>query len=185
MIIQLLWLDRYEVHVACQTLAELAVSVSLDPSARALMIALCILYQTTPQCTKSPVYFHASATQPQFLAPLYYDTRFLQEGSRAIKCPSLPLQLAGGKKVQEALTWSGMLEHFLGSESAIRGCRRSRSHCVRSRHPWDSDGNVGVFDCLQSDSPTSGQDGVPPGTRLTRIKAQQLVLKPLAHWWGK
>jgi hypothetical protein len=100
-IIQLLWLDRHEVHAARQTLAELAVSVSLDLSARALMIALCILYQTTPQCTKSPVYFHASATPPQFLAPLYYDTRFLLGRSRVIKCPSLPLQLAGGKKVRK------------------------------------------------------------------------------------
>jgi hypothetical protein len=51
------------------------------------------------------------------------------------------------------------------------------------------DGNVGaldsedvymvaVLDCLQSDSPTSGQEGESPRTRLTRIKAQQLVLKP-------
>jgi hypothetical protein len=37
---------------------------------------------------------------------------------------------------------------------------------------------VAVLDCLQSDSPTSGQEGEPPGTRLTRIKDQQLVLKP-------
>jgi hypothetical protein len=34
-----------------------------------------------------------------------------------------------------------------------------------------------VVDCLQSDSPTSGQEGEPPWTRLARIKAQQLVLK--------
>jgi glutathione synthase len=82
-----------------------------------------------------------------------------------------------------------MLEHFLGSESAIWGCRRNRSHCVRKRHPLYLDGDVGaldsedvdivaVVDCLQSDSPTSGREGEPPGTRLTRIKAQQLVLKP-------
>jgi hypothetical protein len=134
-IIKLLWLDRHEVHVTCQTLAELAISVSLDPSTGALMITLRILYQTTPQRTKAPVYFHASATPPEFLAPLYYDTLFLLERSRAIKCPSLSLQLASGKKVQKALTWSGMLERFLGSESAIWGCRRNRSHCVRNRHP--------------------------------------------------
>jgi hypothetical protein len=189
MIIKLFWLDGHEVHVTSQTLAELAISVSFHPSTRALMITLRILLQTTPQRTISAVYFHASAIPPDFLAPLYYDTRFLLGRSRAIKCPSLPLQLAGSKKVQEALTWPGMLEHFLGSESAIWGCRRSRSRCVRNRHPWDSDGNVGaldsedvdivaVVDCLQSDSPTSGQEGEPPGTRFTCIKAQQLVLNP-------
>jgi hypothetical protein len=188
-IMKLLWLDRHKVHVTCQMLAKLAISASFDSSTRFLMITLRILKQTTPQRTKTPVHFHASATPPEFLAPLYYDTRFLLERSRAIKCPSLPLQLAGGKRVQEALTWPGMLEHFLWSENAIWGCRRNRSHCVRNTHPWDSDGNVGaldsedvdivaVFDCLQSDSPTSGQEGQPPGTRLTRIKAPQLVLKP-------
>jgi hypothetical protein len=42
-IIKLLWLYRHEVHVTCQTLAELAISVSLDPSTGALMITLRIL----------------------------------------------------------------------------------------------------------------------------------------------
>jgi glutathione synthase len=31
------------------------------------------------------------------------------------------LQLAGGEKVQEALTHPGILEHFLGNESVIWG----------------------------------------------------------------
>ena len=35
------------------------------------------------------------------------------ERSRAIKCPSIPLQLAGGKKVQQVLTKPGVLEQYL------------------------------------------------------------------------
>ena len=34
----------------------------------------------------------------------------------AIKCPTIPLQLAGGKKVQEVLTRPGELEKFFGKE---------------------------------------------------------------------
>ncbi|KAG2062965.1 hypothetical protein BDR04DRAFT_1164408 [Suillus decipiens] len=51
-----------------------------------------------------------------------YGMPFLLERSRAIKCPSLPLQLAGGKKVQETLT-PGVLERFLGDEGAKWGTR--------------------------------------------------------------
>jgi hypothetical protein len=35
-----------------------------------------------------------------------------------------------------------------------------------------------VLDYLQSDLPNSGQEGEPPGTRLARIEAQLLMLKP-------
>jgi hypothetical protein len=48
------------------------------------------------------------------------------------------------------------------------------------------DGNVvAPLDHPQSDSPTSGQEGEPPGTHLTRIQAQSLVLKPQRESCGK
>jgi hypothetical protein len=37
---------------------------------------------------------------------------------------------------------------------------------------------VAVLDYLQSDSLNSGQEGKPPGTRLARIKAKLLMLRP-------
>jgi glutathione synthase len=37
---------------------------------------------------------------------------------------------------------------------------------------------IAVLDYLQSDSPNSGQEGEPPGTRLARIIARLLMLKP-------
>jgi hypothetical protein len=57
----------------------------------------------------STVYFHVSYTPSDFLAPSYYDTRFLLERSRAIKCLSPPLYLTGSKTIQAALTCPGML----------------------------------------------------------------------------
>lgn len=44
--------------------------------------------------------------------------RLLIERSRAIKCPSIQYQLAGTKKVQEALAQPGVLKQFL-DESEI------------------------------------------------------------------
>lgn len=52
----------------------------------------------------------------EYPTPAHYSTRFLLERSRAIKCPSIALQLAGGKKIQEVLTQPGVLEHFLSDK---------------------------------------------------------------------
>jgi hypothetical protein len=54
--------------------------------------------------------------------------------SHAIKCPSLPMHLAGGKRVQNALMRPGVLKGFLGNEGARWGVGAHRSHCVRNRH---------------------------------------------------
>jgi hypothetical protein len=43
---------------------------------------------------------------------------------------------------------------------------------------------VAQLDNLQSDSPTSGAEGEPPGTRLARIKTQSLVLRPRREGCG-
>ena len=61
----------------------------------------------------STVYFRAGYTPADFPTPAHYDTRYVLESSRAIKCPTIPLQLAGGKKVQEVLTQPGVLEKYL------------------------------------------------------------------------
>jgi len=65
------------------------------------------------------VYFRAGYTPNDFTQPAHYDTRFLLEKSRAIKCPSIPLQLAGGKKVQEVLAKPGVVEQFLKDHGEV------------------------------------------------------------------
>jgi glutathione synthase len=47
------------------------------------------------------------------------------ERSRAVQCPSLALQLAGGKKVQEVLTRPGILERFLSPSEGAAAVRDS------------------------------------------------------------
>lgn len=46
-----------------------------------------------------------------------WDVRLLLERSKAIKCPSVALQLAGAKKVQQVLAQPGVLESFLQAPS--------------------------------------------------------------------
>ncbi|KAG1899476.1 glutathione synthase [Suillus fuscotomentosus] len=182
-------LERHQIHVVRQTLAELAVFASIDPSTHALIL-------TSPTNSSpyeiSTIYFRATYTPSDFPSPSYYDTRFLLERSRAIKCPSLPLQLAGGKKVQEALTRPGILERFLSNEGAKWGARALdlTAHAADIRATWmgmwalDSE-DVDIAAALDH-LPDSGQaqGSVSPGTRLARLKAQSLVLKPQREGGG-
>ncbi|KAG2125780.1 glutathione synthase [Suillus clintonianus] len=181
-------LEKHQICVIRQTLADLAISASLDPSTHALTIT-----HASPNPSPyeiSAIYFRASYTPSDFPAPSYYDTRFLLERSRAIKCPSLPLQLAGGKKVQEALTRPGVLERFLSNEGAKWGTHALdlTAHATDIRATWmgmwalDSNDTdiVAALDHLQ----VPEQGNVPPGTRLARLKASSLVLKPQREGGG-
>jgi glutathione synthase len=184
-------LEKHQIHVVRQTLADLAVSASLNPSTCTLTITIPSPTNTSPY-EISTIYFRASYTPSDFPTPSYYDTRFLLERSRAIKCPSLPLQLAGGKKVQEALTRPGVLERFLGNEGAKWGTRALdlTAHAADIRATWMSmwaldseDADISVaLDHLPA--PGQGQGNVPPGTRLAHLKAPSLVLKPQREGGG-
>ncbi|KAK1226677.1 Glutathione synthetase [Marasmius sp. AFHP31] len=105
------WLE-HSIKVIRRTLDELATDAKIDPTTHSLLISHSVASSSTP-IEISTIYFRACYTPNDFLTPSHYETRFLLERSRAIKCPSLPLQLAGGKKVQEVLTRPGVLEHFL------------------------------------------------------------------------
>lgn len=52
------------------------------------------------------------------------DARILMEQSRAIKCPTAALQLAGCKKVQQELAAPGVLERFIKDPDV---CHRIRA----------------------------------------------------------
>jgi len=103
----------------------------------------------------------------------------------------LPLQLAGGKKVQEALTRPGVLEHFLGNEGARwgTGAPDLTMYAPDIRNTWmgmwalDSEDADIVTAIDQSGLPAS-TSGEPPGTRLARLKAPSLVLKPQREGGG-
>ncbi|KAK0489110.1 hypothetical protein IW261DRAFT_1548042 [Armillaria novae-zelandiae] len=100
-------LERHSIHVIRQTFDELASSASIDPLTSALLVSSIEI---------STVYFRAGYTPTDYPTRSHFETRFLLERSKAINCPSIPLQLAGGKKVQQVLAQRGILERFLGED---------------------------------------------------------------------
>ncbi|KAK7062732.1 Glutathione synthetase [Paramarasmius palmivorus] len=101
-------IKKYGISVIRQTLTQLITSASLDPNTSALLI--------NNEAEISVIYFRATYTPNDFPKDdeeRHYNTRFLLEKSRAIKCPSIPLQLAGSKKVQQILAEPGVLERFI------------------------------------------------------------------------
>ncbi|KIY73587.1 glutathione synthase [Cylindrobasidium torrendii FP15055 ss-10] len=102
-------LEKSNIKVIRQTFDELADSAVVEPSSSVLKVN---------NVEISTVYFRAGYTPTDYPTSAQYDTRFLLERSRAIKCPSYPLQLAGGKKVQQVLAQEGVLERFIDSAAA-------------------------------------------------------------------
>ncbi|KAF7323690.1 Glutathione synthetase [Mycena kentingensis (nom. inval.)] len=103
-------LEKHSIHVIRQKFDDLAANASVDPTTSTLRIS-----STTEIST---VYFRAGYAPTDYPTAAQYETRFLLERSRAIKCPSIALQLAGGKKVQQVLAEPGVLERFVEDAAA-------------------------------------------------------------------
>lgn len=99
--------EKHAIRVIRQTFDQLSSEAHVDS------ISLKLYVSGTEIST---VYFRAGYTPTDFPSSQHYTTRFLLEKSTAIKCPSIPLQLAGGKKVQQVLTKPGVLERFLADQ---------------------------------------------------------------------
>ena len=131
------------------------------PSSRILRIkAPGLLPRGAESVEISTVYFRAGYTPTDYPTPSHYATRYLLEISAAIKCPSIQLQLAGGKKVQEVLTQPGILEQYVPDELSARELRNS----------W-----MGMWG-LHLDGDT--------GVQKARAEALNLVLKPQREGGG-
>ena len=94
-------IDSHSIRTIRQSLTALQSSATLSDSR--------VLFINSPLHSDKPleistIYFRASYTPTDFPTPQHWETRILLQRSRAINCPSLPLQLAGGKKVQQVLT---------------------------------------------------------------------------------
>ncbi|XP_034826370.1 glutathione synthetase-like isoform X2 [Maniola hyperantus] len=64
------------------------------------------------------VYYRSGYEPAQYPSAKEWDARLRVERSTAIKCPSIHYQLAGTKKVQQALAAPGVLEKFMGAGAA-------------------------------------------------------------------
>jgi len=86
------------------TLAELAARAVVDDATRALVVDGAV--------DVSVVYYRAGYAPDDYPTDVEWDARRLVEGSLAVKCPSAAYQLAGTKKVQQALAAPGAVERF-------------------------------------------------------------------------
>ncbi len=75
---------------------------------------------TLPQQLVSVVYYRAGYAPHDYPSEAEWAARVLIERSAATKCPTVGYQLAGTKKIQQALCEPGVLERFLsGSDCAL------------------------------------------------------------------
>lgn len=150
-----------------QTFAELIQSATIDPTTRVLRI---IASPASTPVEISVVYYRAGYTPSDYLTPADWPTRFRLERSLAIKCPSLPLQLAGGKKVQEVLTHPGVLEKYLGDLGP--------EYVDAVRASW-----MGMWGLDAAAAAAGGREG-EDGISRARRQASSLVLKPQREGGG-
>lgn len=99
---------------------ELSSRAYLEPESSALLISPSFSSSQSPQIDTelSVVYYRAGYSPSDYTSPKHWEARRLVEYSMAIKCPSIALQLAGAKKVQQVLAQDGVLERFLPSRSS-------------------------------------------------------------------
>jgi glutathione synthetase len=166
---------RHAIHVIRRTFDDLATSATLHPTTHAL--SLDPFPPSSSRIEISTVYFRVGFVPTDFPTPTHYVTRILLERSRAIKCPSIALQLAGGKKVQQVLTRPGMLERFLCDERRWgRGRVFGAEEVEEVRGSW-----VGMWGL---DEQRYDEGGVGSGVDRARSGAMNLVLKPQREGGG-
>ncbi|KAL4080595.1 hypothetical protein J3A83DRAFT_4084540 [Scleroderma citrinum] len=171
-------LQRHGIRAIRQTFEELATSATIDSSTRALRITIPSTLSPSGSDSSieiSAVYLRAGYTPSDYPTPTHFATRFTLERSRAVKCPTIPLQLAGGKKVQEVLSRPGMVERFVGETNA----RELRRTWMRM---WSLDDSNLPIPLTCSATPRSANE--PNGTTLARALANSLVLKPQREGGG-
>ncbi|KAF8627449.1 hypothetical protein AX17_006263 [Amanita inopinata Kibby_2008] len=108
--------ERYRIRAIRQTFDQLASTAAVEPGTHRLHISCPADVVPSGSVEVSVVYYRSGYMPSEYTTPTHYATRFLLERARSIKCPSIALQLAGSKKVQEVLTQPRVLERFLCDE---------------------------------------------------------------------
>ena len=117
-----------------QTLQELEHSIQLVSRKLFLRIRT---GQAEPKLVEiSTVYFRAGYTPDDYTSDEIFGVRALLERSTAIKCPSIALQLAGSKKVQQVMTRPGVLEKYLCDPSTWGHPTFGQSEIDEVRSSW-------------------------------------------------
>ena len=108
-----LW-DTYGIRTIRRTLRDVAERAVLDKDSGSLSI---------DGITVSLAYFRAGYTPDDYIGSQEWDARKIIELSNAAKCPTIAMQLAGSKKVQQDLARPGVVERFSRSDDDARTMR--------------------------------------------------------------
>jgi hypothetical protein len=130
----------------------------------------------------STVHFRAGYTPKDFPTPTHYSTRFLLEKSRAIKCPSIALQRAGAKKVQQVLTDPGVLESFLCDRRRWINDTFEAEDLKKIMASWMGMWGLDAEHTDRSASPS--ESNYEAGVAKARSIASSIVLKPQREGGG-
>lgn len=154
--------EKHGIHIVRQTFDELRNNMSVSSDG---LLTIKVLGRPQP-VEISVVYYRAGYAPTDYPTPQQYHVRFEIERSRAIKCPSIPMQLAGAKKVQQVLADPGVLESFL--QDPQKGKVFINEDLAELRDSW-----VGMWGLEEAD-----------GTTRARERHSQLVLKPQREGGG-
>ena len=129
------------------------------------------------------VYYRAGYTPSDYASSSDYSTRFLLERSRAVNCPTIALQLAGSKKIQQILTQDGVLEEFLCNPK--RGVTFGPDEVKALRETFMAMWSLEIgIDGVTPDHEAAQAGQEQYGVRRAREKADSLVLKPQREGGG-
>jgi glutathione synthetase len=163
-------LQTHGIRVIRRTFDELEKVSRLSDDNRTLLISTGTAWHPIEI---SVVYYRAGYAPTDYPSHRQFETRKLIERSRAIKCPSLALQLAGSKKVQAVLSRPGVVESFLLSD-------RWQSISQDNPHPFTSKTVDELKDSWMEMWGLEERDGVEKARR----DAPSLVLKPQREGGG-
>ncbi|KAL5524243.1 GSH2 [Sanghuangporus sanghuang] len=184
-------LERHNIHVVRQTFDDLLTNASLSPS-RVLTLRNALPSSTSGSSDTievSVVYYRAGYTPKDYPTPSHYALRETLSRSRAINCPTLALQLAGGKKVQQVLTKEGVLERFLlqspkhtGTETAEAVAAAAAAHSSGPEEFTPED--LALIRSTWVDMWCLSDPGPPDGVTQALEHHASIVLKPQREGGG-
>ncbi|RSH94834.1 hypothetical protein EHS25_004640 [Saitozyma podzolica] len=105
-------LEEHDIKTVRHTFAELEELAQIDPESKRLLLPSPLQPDAEP-LEVAVIYYRSAYTPTDYPSATEWETRLLLERSQAIKCPSMALQLAGAKKIQQVLAEPGVLEDFL------------------------------------------------------------------------
>ncbi|GAA5986277.1 hypothetical protein JCM11641_004876 [Rhodosporidiobolus odoratus] len=168
--------EKYGIRLFRIPLSQLSTVLSLAPSTSSTFPSntLLLTHPSSPEPLEiSLVYYRTAYSPTDYISTSNrdWDTRLLIERSTAIKCPSVAMQLAGSKKVQQVLADPAQLGRFFPSNANADG-DGAKEEMNRLRESFT--------DLYPLDSSPSGLSAL----QLALEQPEKFVLKPQREGGG-